>query len=419
MCMFFRKVTYRLYPNTAQAERLEEMLGLYQRLYNTALDERIRAYRDTGANLTYSAQCRALTDWRKRSPGLCGLNAQSEQVILKRLDLAFRNYFRRTKNGTKAGFPRFKSPQRFSGWGYKTHGDGWALCPGAAGRHGKLYLQGVGMIALRGHARDAGLSKTCDIFYKSGCWYASVTLELEKVARTCGTRIGAFDWGLANLLTIAAPDGIETIKNPRHLRNQLAELRHISRIVSRKMVARATTQQTSRRLDRAKDHLKRLHAKIARQRADFLHKTSNNLVKEFGALATEALNVSGLIRKGGVWKKGLNREILSAAPAALLQMTRRKAEEAGAWYGEAPTRDLKPTQRCNACWKLPNEKKTLSERQHRCPHCGTVCGRDENAALVLLRWLKATLSGQELSEAWSEIRPPTAAALALKRKAIT
>lgn len=87
-------------------------------------------------------------------------------------------------------------------------------------------------------------------------------------------------------------------------------------------------------------------------------------------------------------------------------MTRTKAEEAGSWYEEAPTREIKPTQRCHACWQLPTGKKTLSDREHRCPHCGVTCGRDENAALVLLRWLEMRLagcsgSGREPSEVWS------------------
>jgi putative transposase len=87
-------------------------------------------------------------------------------------------------------------------------------------------------------------------------------------------------------------------------------------------------------------------------------------------------------------------------------MVRTKAEEAGSWYEEAPTQEIKPTQHCHgpcgpqyACWTLPDEKKKLSERQQQCPHCGAACGRDENAALVLLRCLEAKLSGREPSEA--------------------
>jgi transposase len=58
------------------------------------------------------------------------VNAQALQVTLKRLDLACAAFFRRVKAGATPGFPRFKPLQRFSGRGYKTHGDGWRLFAG-------------------------------------------------------------------------------------------------------------------------------------------------------------------------------------------------------------------------------------------------------------------------------------------------
>ena len=71
------------------------------------------------------------------------------------------------------------------------------------------------------------------------------------------------------------------------------------------------------------------------------------------------------------------------APATFLNMLRYKAAEAGAEFLEADTRRLKPSQRCPDCGSL--RKKALSERQHDCA-CGCSLGRDEAAALVLLRW---------------------------------
>lgn len=410
--MLNRKVTYHLYPSAAQKARLQETLGLHQRLYNTAREERIRVYQETGKGLSFADQCKVLTQWRKAVPALSGLNAQSEQMTLKRLHLAFQHFFRRVKNGETPGFPRFKNIHRYPGWGYKTHGDGWKLHPGENGAHGKLYLQGLGHVPIRGRARTAGAPVTCEIIHKAGQWYASVTLEIEVVQREHGTKIGAFDWGLTEFMTIATPEGIETVANPRHLKNQLAELKRLGQEVSRKI--RMAQQLSgmlrgfpiSANLRKAIQHLARLHAKVARQRKDFLHQTSAGLVKRFGAIGTEALAVKNMVHGNGAHKKGLNREIHAASPAAFLKMIRTKAEEAGSWYEEAPTREVKPTQRCHACWKLPNEKKTLSDRQHQCPHCGATCGRDENAALVLLRWLETRLagvsgSGREPSEVWS------------------
>jgi putative transposase len=420
-----RKVTYRLYPNAEQEARLQETLGLHQRLYNRALEERIRVYQEMGKGLSFADQCKVLTQWRKAVPALSGLNAQSEQVTLKRLHLAFQHFFRRVKNGEKPGFPRFKSIHRYPGWGYKTHGDGWKLHPGEENKHGKVYLQGIGMVPIRGKARQFGLPKTAEILRKAGKWYLSVTLEIEHVQRERGDEMGAFDWGLKEFLTLATPQGIETVANPRHLRNQLAELKRLGQEVSRKirMAQEASGRKRgfpiSGNLRKAIQHLSRLHAQVARQRKDFLHQTSAELVRRFAAIGTEALAVQNLVQGGGAHQKGLNREIHAASPAAFLQMIKTKAEEAGSWFEEAPTREIQPTQRCHACWKLPDEKKKLSDRQHQCPHCGKTCGRDENAARVLLRWLEQRLagasgSGREPSVVWSGVRlsePPGASAM--------
>jgi len=336
----------------------------------------------------------------------------SEQVTLKRLQLAFEHFFRRVKNGETPGFPRFKSIHRYPGWGYKSHGDGWKLHPGDNDQHGKLYLQGIGPVSIRGKARTPGKPVTCEILHKAGKWYASITLEVAAVQRERGTEMGAFDWGLTDYLTVATSRGVETVANPRHLRNQLAELKRLGQEVSRKirMAQRVSGKQrgfpVSASLRRSMQHLARLHARVARQRKDFMHQTSAWLVKRFGAMATEALNVKNMVHYGGSRKRGLNREIHAAASATFLKMIRTKAEEAGSWYEEAPTREIKPTQRCHACWKVPDERKTLSDRQHECPHCGVTCGRDENAARVLLRWLEKRLagesgSGREPSDVWS------------------
>ena len=107
-----RKVTYKLYPSKAQRSKLEDMLGVHQRLYNKALEQRINEYKENKRSLSFYDQCRALTQWRKSIPELGALNAQSEQVTLKRLSLAFDAFFRRVKKGEKPGFPRFKSYHR-------------------------------------------------------------------------------------------------------------------------------------------------------------------------------------------------------------------------------------------------------------------------------------------------------------------
>ena len=387
-----RKVTYRLYPNTEQAEHLSDMLALHQRVYNAALEDRIRFYQGEKKSLSFADQCKVLTQWRHKYKELASLNAQSLQVTLKRIDLAFQAFFRRIKNNEKPGFPRFKSLQRYPGWGYKTHGDGWRLFTGEKGKHGRLRLSGIGMIAMRGKARDIGEPKTGEILHKSGKWYISVTIECHPT-RTSGIKAIALDWGVEKFLTTHDSRGeTKEIENPRYVKSALKKLKILQQSVSRK------TNKQSRHRKKAIKSLAKLHSKLANKRKDFHHKMAAKLVKENGLIAVETLSIKEMTKSGGARKKGLNREILSTAPAQFHQILKSKAEEAGVIWVEIPTRIVKPSQTCYRC-KI-QKKKMLSERWHSCP-CGASCDRDENSARVQLDYALAKVSGQELAEVGS------------------
>jgi putative transposase len=385
--MVKRKITYRLYPTSLQVAMLLISLRLHQQFYNAALEQRISAYRRRKINVGFSEQCREATLVRKECQEYASLNAQSIQVTLKRLDLAFQNFFRRVKNGVKnAGFPRFKSLERFSGWGYKTHGDGWRLFAGEGMKNGPLRLSEVGLIKMRGKARTLGTPKTLEILYKQGRWYASVTVEC-KPQRISGKKAIGIDWGLETFATVANTDGnYSAIPNPRFVKKSLKSLKTKQRRISKK-------KRKSQNRKTARKRVAKLHAKISNRRKEFLHQTTARLIKESGLIATEELNVKGMSAHGGAHKKGLNREILSAAPGAFHQMLKYKAEEAGIEFVEIDTRKAKPSQTCHGCGKP--EKKDLSERMHICP-CGVACGRDENAAKVILNWaLFGNATGRE------------------------
>lgn len=116
--------------SASQEESRMNLFVHHHQLYNWALPDRIETYREYDYGLNFSEQCKVNTLWRneRKAHGIFNANAQSEQVTLKRVALAFDGFFRRLKKGSgKAGSPRFKPSQRFKGWGYKSHGDGWKL----------------------------------------------------------------------------------------------------------------------------------------------------------------------------------------------------------------------------------------------------------------------------------------------------
>ena len=94
----YRQIRYRLLPGKASVYRwLDRVLESQRILYNAALEERIDCYRKTGKTLTYQDQCRALTLCRRQIPEMRGCPAAVQRGALKRLDEAFRAFFRRAK----------------------------------------------------------------------------------------------------------------------------------------------------------------------------------------------------------------------------------------------------------------------------------------------------------------------------------
>ncbi|HZZ00453.1 MAG TPA: transposase, partial [Candidatus Baltobacteraceae bacterium] len=326
-----RKVVYRLYPSRSQTAALLDMLGLHQRLYNAALEQRIAAWRLQRKSLSAYDQMRDLTDLRAADERYAGLNAQSAQVTLNRLHLAFAAFYRRCRNGETPGFPRFRSFERYSGWGYKTPGDGFGFVPGDGNGHGKLRLSGIGAIPVRGRARTPGDVRTCEIAHKGDRWYASLSIACRP-QRAGGDRAAGMDWGVETFATIAYEnDTFGAIDNPRFFAAMKSQLDTAQRDL-------ACKAKGSRNRAKARRRVSAIHRKTAAKRLDFLHQTSAKLVARSWLIATESLSIKNMTAsaKGTVespgrnvaQKAGLNREILATSPSAFLAMTRYKAAEA-------------------------------------------------------------------------------------------
>jgi len=383
-----RKVTYKLYPSSAVAERLTAWTRLHCELYNAALQERIDAHRKAGKSISYFDQQNVLPEIKAARPEYVELGSHALQQTLRKLDLSFQAFFRRVKAGQTPGFPRFKAAARFSGFAYPDPA-GWKLIKHGS-RGGTLRI-GSGkeamMIRLRGKHRfgDGAAPNDLTISRKNGEWFASITLRVSEGVcsreRTDHQHRGA-DFGINDWVTF---DNGVTVENPRWVRHELPRLADLQR-------QRARKKQGSLRYKRLSEQTARLYERIGNLRRDFVHKQTTALVQTCAVIATEELqpkNMSrsarGTMDKPGRMvkqKAGLNREILSAGLGMAHQMLAYKAVEAGTRLHLSNTRQLKPSQRCAVCWELTH--KTLGQREHVCGRCGHTMQRDQNSALVVL-----------------------------------
>lgn len=378
-----RRVTYRLYPNRQQEQKLFYHRRLHCLLYNAAVANRRTQYRQFNKSVDYYEQQNCLPQFKKVWTEYQEINSQALQATLKRVDLAYQSFFQGLR-----GYPKFKAGRRYSGWTYPAK-SGWNAI--TEGKNGKLKLSKLGEIRMRGEARTWGEPTSCTIFYRHGNWYASITVKCEPVRTTRKGAIG-LDLGCKDAITF---DDGATVTAPKFYTQKLAQIKTLSKDKRRKRAPnRKKGIKASKRWKKAQSKVSKLQQKAANQRKDWAHQITAQIVSSNSLAVGEKLTVKNMTRKAKKGSKrkrqkaGLNRSILDTGMRIISKMLGYKESEASGMYLESPTRTLKPTQRCNKCWKLT--PKSLSDRIHDCQHCPEVCGRDENAAKVNLQWALGT-----------------------------
>lgn len=318
------------------------------------------------------------------------------QATLKRVDFAFVRFFKGL-----GGYPKFKASRRYTGWTYPCV-MGWKAI--TDGGNGHLQLSNLGRIQLRGQARTWGKPIICTIFYRNGNWYASITVQCQPVRETEGGAIG-IDLGCKEAITLSTG---KQISKPGFIKEGQRKVKVASKRLRRKRAPNRNKKiKASRRWKQERRVVSKLQRKVTRQREDWLHKTTSDIVSGNSLVGGEQLNVKGMMGKAKKGKRkrqkaGLNRSILEVGFGMIGQMLAYKEAEAGGFYVESPTRTLKPTQRCAKCWELT--PKNLADRVHICSHCSHTEDRDINAAQVNLIWAR----GQELSSSDAESSSSTA-----------
>lgn len=348
---------YRLRPTKAQEAALEEQLRLCRNLYNAALQERRDAYRKAGKTVTAYDQMKYLSEIKEALPEYKGVYSQVLQDVLKRLERAFKAFFRRVKAGQIPGYPRFK-------------GAGWydSICYPQSGfsvSEKMAFFSKIGNIRIRLHRPLEGKLKTATIRRECGEWYVSYVCEVESAPLPAtGAAVGV---DVGTTWFCITSDG-EFVENPRYFKSSMAKLRVKQRSLSRKKLG-------SNRRKKAKAAVARLHRKVARQRLDFHHKTAARLIRENDLVAHEDLNVSGMGRGN------LARSIHDVGWGQFFSLLSLKAASAGRTVIRVDPRFT--SQACFQCGHTCRENR-VSPSRFVCQRCGHTANADLNAALNIL-----------------------------------
>ena len=370
-----RTYKYRIYPNREQKSILETWLNTCRILYNDCLTERRDAWDTSHKFINYYDQANQLKEIKTFDDDLKEVYSQVVQDVLKRIDKAFKNFFRRVKeHKEEPGYPRYKGKDRYDSFTYPQRG--FKL------EDKTLILSKIGSINIKKHRdipEDANI-KTCTIERDLDRWYAcfTVEIEIEEPNYEAITNPIGIDLGISHLLTLSNGDMVD---NAKYLSKSKRKLSRKQRKLSK--AKKGSDNRTKRRFETAKTH-----RKVRDQRTDLLHKISRGLVNAFDLIVFEDLKVKNMLKN-----HHLAKSISDVSWSQLTNFVSYKAEEAGRRVEFVDPRST--SQECSNCGRIV--KKPLNQRTHKCPFCGLIMDRDENAAInILNKGLKNV--GQELSE---------------------
>jgi putative transposase len=278
------------------------------------------------------------------------------------------------RKGRKVGFPEFKKRGRAR--------DSFRYTTGSYGPDGDLHvkLPRIGrvrvhepMTSLTGRLADgrarlmgAAVSRT------AARWFVSFTVEVDQelpaeptARQRKGGAVGV-DVGVRHLAVLSTG---EMVANPKPLERSLKRLRKASRAYARSQPGSAGRRKRAQALAR-------IHAQVANQRRDGLHKLTIDLAGRYDTVVVENLHVAGMSRL-----RSLARVVSDTGMAEV----RRQLSYKTVWYGSrlhVADRWYPSSKTCSGCgWRNPSLR--LSDRVFTCKECGLALDRDYNASLNL------------------------------------
>jgi putative transposase len=290
---------------------------------------------------------------KKSLPWMQEVNAHAVSCdAADKLNRGFKNFFEK-----RARHPRFHSKKKgvgsFSVTGSEIKYDR---------EHRRVYLMRYGWIRLAEAIRFK-FSKIyrVTVTNRVGKWFVSFSIEVPDAPGRCENQAASVGIDLG-LKTLAVCSDGTVVPNPRISNCYAIRLRKLNKELSRRRKGGMNWWKTVYKL-------RGLYRRIADVRSDYLHKFTTAVVRKYGIVCLEDLNVSGMVR---------NRRLARSISDVSFYEIRRQFEYKAKEVRYVP-RFFPSSKRCSDCGN--EQEMPLDVRTYVCPACGMVKNRDLNAAI--------------------------------------
>ena len=366
------RFNYRIYPNINQRLQLAKQFGCNRTVWNDAL----AIYKKEGIK-TKDVDKRVITQAKKTEERhwLAEVSNIPLQQSFRDLKQAYSNFFNSLKGkrkGKKIGEPKFKSKHsrqtaRYRIGGFSVHSESVKLAK----------IGHIRMVVTRQLPSEP--TSVTIIKDTANRYFASFVVEVEPTLYPPTSESVGIDLGLNHFAIFSTG---EKIDNPRYHKKLLNCIKKANRKLSR-------CKKDSKRRQKAKLKLAKLHSKIKDSRTDFLHKLTTRLVRENQAIAIEDLAVENMVKN-----RKLSRAISDASWYKFREMLTAKCDK----YNRqlvVINRWEATSQKCSECG-FRGGKKELNVREWICLNCGAHHDRDICAAknILVAGGLSETINGR-------------------------
>lgn len=387
MTIINRRYNYRIYPNLAAQQYLNQAIGNSRAMYNILLYQTKTEYElhktnpelHEKPNVSHFGLVLRIKDIRNNpeTPWFNNTPFNCFTPVSKNLSLAYNTFFKSIAKGKPLGYPVFKK---------KSHG-GNAAFPNNdrfniinVDNRNYLKLEGLwhskspmipNLIRIKmnrplpNEAKSLSIKRT-----PSGNYYVSFLVEEETVLDQSRYKTLGIDLGLKTYITSYDGESTTKIDCLKPFRKSEDKLAKYQRRYARKC-------KGSKNQEKARIKVARVHEKIANKRDYFVKYSISQLMKDCKAVVIEDLHTKGMMKN-----HKLAKAVGDASFAKFKQNLMSYCEKHNVEIHLA-NRYYPSTQLCNSCSNRNDIKIKLGISEWVCQHCGTIHDRDENAAMNL------------------------------------
>ena len=374
-----RAYKFRIYPDAKRQKAIDDVISMSRQLYNKLLEKTINTHRNNpDSKISQRTINQFLNEIINEDKEYLQLYAHVRVDIRNRLLKTYQNFFRRCrqkKSGrkVKAGFPRFKSKDRYNSITHIENNGSFRF--ERSGKKNTLRISKIGRVQIEQHRNIVGNVKTMTIKWEGNEYYAIFTAEqIIHPPKIEDTNPVGIDMGLNNF--VALSDG-KTIQKPKFIEKRAKHISHWQRKIARR-------KTKSIRRQKAKQGLQREWSKVTNESNDFMHKLSDELVNAgYTSFAVESLNIRNMEKN-----HRLARSIQNASWNRFINMLSYKAESAGMEVIKVDARNT--SKECSNCGNIMDMP--LGTTEYICNRCGMHMDRDVNAAINILKRGRAGLA---------------------------